>query len=309
MFIETGSAFSDDLIYISIVRNENKDERHQFYYSIEDGAWVNWIDLDQRIVTILYSENYKTFYMLSEEGYFVDAGSSDTITWEKILNAGVHNSSAKNYGYLNKLKEINGIFYAIGNSGQIYRKSNITSEWVHFDKGILQTPITKNTSIKEMIDLNDISGIGNDLYCCGDFSKIYHFNKDTWEAIHISTLTGHLQEIYYKSNDQIYICGYNGTLLLGNSIDGFLNVCPSNINSNFYSVVNYRNKLYLSSEDGLYSCNFDGSEFNLIHISDDNKKISFNKLSVSDDYLWSIGYRNIFYFNGEKWIELATPLI
>lgn len=309
MIIESGLAIDDDIVYVSITPEYGSRECDVYYYSIEDGVWFNWLKLGCNIIGITFEENESEgrIHLMDEEGFFSHASESEKLSnWSKIKDAGVYSADAKNYGYLNRLRVLQDNLYAVGNSGQIYRSMDNKTKWAHFDKGILQQPIDKDSRTKDIIDLKDISGINNDLYCCGDYSSLYHFSSNRWEKINISSCHGDLYEIVYESEDNIYICGSNGTLLQGNKASGFLNICPENISMDFISIADHKGSLYLASDNQIFRCDYSGKNFEQVDVLHRND-ISFKNLISTGEILWSIGFKEVIYLDGNEWIAIPNP--
>lgn len=311
MIIECGLPTYDDTVYISIADDYGSGECSVYYYSIENGeSWFHWLGIRVNLIGMCLedAESDDILHFMDEEGFYSQASNSEKLsTWKKINDAGVYSESAKNYGYLHRLRILNGDLYAVGHSGQIYKKQKNELKWNHFDKGILQKPIAQKSPTEMLINLRDIAGIDGDLYCCGRYSNLFHFSKNKWERINISSFYGDLSEILYKSSNDVYICGYNGALLHGNKESGFLNICPEHINDNFISIAEYKGDIYLACDNNkLYQCEYNGGNFKEINILN-RDDISFNSLVSTGEILWSIGFREVIYFNGDEWIAIPNP--
>ena len=312
MLIEAGLATYDDSVYISTTADYGSGECNVYYYSIEGGSWFRWLKLAVNLVGIVLDEgdSEDIVHFLDEEGFFSQASDSSKLApWQKIADAGVYSESAKNYGYLNTLRILDGDLYAVGRAGQIYRKRKTDTDWAHFDQGILQRNIDHKTPTENVIDLQDIAGNSEDLYCCGGYGKLFHFSKQKWRKIKIPSVRGDLSQILYKSADDVYVCGYHGTLLHGNQKTGFTSICPEHITAHFIGMADHGGQFYLCDDSNtLYRCDYTGENFEQINVLD-RDDISFNKLISTGDILWSIGFREVHYLDGETWNALPSPAL
>jgi len=108
---------------------------------------------------------------------------------ENIAEAGL-DKELPIYGYLNSLKEINGVLYACGGGGQIYKRGK--NGWRDIaGKLRKQSPIPKaNLALNTLEigdDISDIDGYSEDnLYAAGR-DGIYHFDGKLWSEVDIST--------------------------------------------------------------------------------------------------------------------------
>ena len=114
----------------------------------------------------------RTVYALSEEGDIEILNREDSSV-EKIKDAGLL-STSKLYGYVNKIRLIDGAFYVCGHQCQVYRKTSM--DWEHIDQGLTQvnTPPRKSQElsfegfvkryIDQTISLMDINGTTYEIY-------------------------------------------------------------------------------------------------------------------------------------------------
>ncbi len=249
MLIEAGLAFFDRMVYISTTSDYGSGECDVYYCSIDDGTWFNWLGLNVNLIGICLDEANEIIHLMGEEGFFSQASeSSDLTEWQKIADAGVYSESAKNYGYLHALRILDGDLYAVGHCGQIYRKRQTDTEWHHFDQGILQRNTKHTTPTETLINLKDIAGSNEDLYCCGRYGNLFHFSKQKWRNIKMPSVRGDLSQIIYLSANDVYVCGYLGTLLHGSQKSGFTNICPEHITAHFIGMADHGGKFYLCDD-------------------------------------------------------------
>lgn len=279
----------------------------------------NWwtTDLDSRVCSIAYFgpdiERFDDFVTLSEEGdvrYFVE--NSPII--EKIPGAGVFSEGAKNWGYLADIQQIGQHLYACGYRGQVYKR-RIPDEWVHMDEGLLQAP-APDTPMAESIALSVINGPHESaIYAAGyqhcDWlpPRAFFWNGRTWRPLELPKEAERIINICVESESRIWMCGSNGTLLLGNAKDGFKSLSKVEDNQLFASICLYRKKVFLGSNLGLFA--YDPAD----HAAGIRKVVTGLKPEIQDanivdsyeDTLWSIGPKDIVRFNGKEWERIHHP--
>jgi hypothetical protein len=304
-----GAVVDKDLAYLFASCDDEPDEdiTRQCYFEPSKREWGAWDDTKAIVTSIIRvheAENYD-MYWLTEEGQVGRTGDDEYLLYERIKGSGVHNETAINLGYLNRLRYLHGTLFAIGNSGQVYRRLGV-DQWEHMDVGLLQSPITADRPSREMIDLNDIGGpAANDLYACGDYRNLWHWNGTIWTQIELADYISHLQEICVVSADEIYVCGYNGCLLKGNVRDGFKDVSAHDVNVAFLSVHRFNDQLFLASAEGLHI--YDGKTIKVYATRLKPELQDAHQLDSADGVLWSFGYKDLAYFDGKTWTRVDHP--
>ncbi len=149
----------------------------------------------------------------------------DGASTENIAEAGV-DKELPIYGYLNYLKEINGVLYACGGGGQIYKRGK--NGWHDIAENLRkQSPTPKANlalnTLKIGDDISDIDGYSeDDLYAAGR-DGIYHFDGRLWSKVDIST-DEILMIIFCAPDGVIWACGFNGAILRGDFKNGFKDI-------------------------------------------------------------------------------------
>lgn len=247
---------------------------------------------------------------LSEEGEveFMDGKNSFV---EKIPGAGVYSDDAEGWGYLSDLQQIGEHLYATGYSGQVYKRL-AKNHWVHMDGGILQ-PIglqSDNYSIQVINGPHE-----NAIYVAGCRSLPFYpvrasfWDGCKWQDLVLPEVAERITNIYVESESRIWMCGANGTLLLGNAADGFNSLSSINDNQLFLSICKYKNKIYLGSNMGLFR--YDPSNHSAgIQRVITNLSLELqdsNIVDAVDNVLWSIGSKDIARFDGTNWERINHP--
>jgi hypothetical protein len=237
---------------------------------------------------------------------------------EKIPDAGLLDDDSPGYGYVNAIREIGNRLYVCGFSGQVYRRDD--QGWTHFDEGLLQ-PIDDTDKIVQALmvedsdllqaafdatmSLSDINGINEaDIYTVGDEGRIYHHDGNSWTQI-ASPVDEDLARIKCISEKEVWICGYNGALLLGNWRDGFKDVSSVDDNDYFLSVEKYHGMVYLATESGLFT--FDGNKIRPLKSGLKPELKDGHILEVKDGVLWSFGFKDLAWFDGKQWTRVHHP--
>lgn len=246
---------------------------------------------------------------LAEEGVVLFTGGG--YTTEKIPGAGVFSEDAEGWGYLSDLQQIGEHLYAAGYAGQVYKRLG-PNQWVHVDDGILQPTGMRGGQYSVQV----INGPHEDaIYVAGCTNAPYYparasyWNGKTWTDLQLPESAERLTNIYVESEQRIWMCGANGTLLLGNAQDGFRNLSGVEDNQLFLSLCKFQEKIYLGSNLGLFV--YDPAD----HAAGIRKVITdltpdlqdANIVDSVDDILWSIGPKDIARFDGEHWERIHHP--
>lgn len=313
-----GAATSDvDLLKIAAILDADPVDAYFSRIFTFDGQCPNpWShhDLLQRIKVIgLYllppDHEYFGLCSMSDEGDVTLYSETRPII-EKIPGAGVWSEDAEKLGYMNALKQIGDHLYACGDGGQVYIRKG-PNQWMHMDEGLLQSP-----DVTERLMLSAINGAHeNAIYtlgalgCSGYPPRCYFWNGVQWRQLQLPESAERLTNIYVESEQRIWMCGANGTLLLGNAQDGFRNLSGVEDNQLFLSLCKFQEKIYLGSNLGLFV--YDPAD----HAAGIRKVITdltpdlqdANIVDSVDDILWSIGPKDIARFDGEHWERIHHP--
>ncbi|UGX87053.1 hypothetical protein [Phyllobacterium meliloti] len=256
---------------------------------------------------------------LSNEGLVEIANSSEEIR-EKIPDAGIRDLEPGRpiLGYVNNIKEIDGQLFVCGSSGQIYRRD--PDKWQAIDGGLvaksqsIQSRIAQRDNVrrdnerlrdnvKDQLDIPEliaIDGLNVDgVYTVGLGGQLYYFDGRVWNKQNTSTKE-HLLDLHCVSDDEVIVSGYRQTLLSGNARDGFQLLHESNEDIKFWSVRKFQGEIYVGTVQGLRR--FNGSTFDIIRQSDigfDETTVIQQIDSVSDSYLWIVGDKHAFRYDGK----------
>ena len=143
------------------------------------------------------------------------------------------------------------------------------------------------------------------LYFAGKDSSLYF-----WDGARARPVLGpgsaYLLDILVEDEDNIWVCGRDGTLMRGNHRTGFANISDHR-QPQFSTMTRFREKIYIASyadPQGLFVCDGQirkltgahGVELDDVHTVD-----------AVDDALWVVGLRSIARFDGKSWERIPMP--
>jgi hypothetical protein len=278
-----------------------------------DRNWLyNNVDWRAVAVSVLVPEFGDDWWLvaLSEDGEVALTGSGFQL--EKIPGAGVHCDDAAGWGYLADIQQIGEHLYTAGYRGQVYKRFG-PDDWRHVDEGILQS---KNVARDQVIDISAVNGPHEQaIYVVGyQYTEWYpprafFFNGNKWREIELPSVAERLTNIYVESEDRIWFCGSNGTLLLGNANDGFKSLSTVEDNQLFLSVCKFQDKMYLGSNLGLFVYDPNKHDDGILPVRTTLKPElqDANIVDCAGDVLWSIGPKDIARFDGKTWTRIDHP--
>jgi hypothetical protein len=251
----------------------------------------------------------RIFVALSEDGEVVFMGPNEF--QERIPDAGLDRRFAKGYGYVSDIHQIGTRLYACGFSGQVYRRDG-RDNWVHMDEGLLQPPTLAEGEFGAQVIRGPkesaiyVAGFEN---LKGHPPRADFWNGRKWNRLTLPPTSGRITDIYVESDERVWMCGDNGTLLLGNAVEGFKTMNPLGGTQLFTSITKYGDIVYLASNVGLFQ--FDpaqkGRRFQKVRTRLKPDIADANVVSAVDDVLWSIGGKDVARFDGKKWERFNHP--
>jgi hypothetical protein len=294
---------------------ETPHSRMSTYWPAGQEKPFGYFDLEDNIVSIHayreLPEDKKRFVCMGRHGavHFV-RGSTREVRSEQIPGAGMLDDN--NGGLMSHLREIGGQLWACGQRGQVYRRF-ARDDWRHVDQGLFvelnpATFATPGDYAEAMFKgpmLNCLDGSSeSDVYAVGDSGFMAHFNGKTWRKLDLPT-DEHLQWVRCYGPDEVWACGYNGTLFKGNARDGFKDLSSVDDNQTWVCLSKFQDKVYLSAEEGLYA--FDGKGIKEVKTKLKPELQDAWRVDHADGVLWSIGVKDLARFDGKKWERIEHP--
>ena len=279
----TGAVRSSNIVYVLSEDTEVMEEgaAHTALLTWQKGKWfkhfTDWIANS----ACVRRTPIEQVVMIGEDGEFlVGGGGGDLIEGEIPVDAG----PSKKRGPLRSVRAIDGVPYAVGMGGVVFRQDQ-PDHWVRADDGIPKTQ-----------HLESIAGFStDDMYAVGRKGIIWHFNERVWRRV-VSPTNVILPSVCCADDGNVYACGLRGTLLCGRG-DEWRIIETEDIDADMWDVEWFKGKLYLSTMMCVYR--LDGN--NLKYAFGKEQPKTAYHLSSADGVLWSIGGRDIMAFNGKQW--------
>lgn len=322
----TGCAIEKDYIYIvAKLDSLHQEDKFARIYIFDDqknhDKWVHHDLADWEVVSVCIRKATTTsprmVCALSENGE-LELRFVDGAIIEKIPGAGLADSNSSGYGYVNAIREIGNHLYVCGLSGQVYRRSD--DGWSHFDHGLLQSMDATEKAVEQLklgnsklmqdviedtFSLRDINGLTEtDIYTVGDEGRIFHHDGNRWTEL-TPPNNENLIRVKCISENEVWICGDNGTLLKGNWRDGFKDVSSVGNNDIFLSVEKFNDLIYISTENELFI--YDNEKILPLETNLKPELQDAHLLEAKDGVLWSFGYKDLAYFDGKTWTRVDHP--
>jgi len=303
-----GCALEADYIYVASYLDAHDPLTTAFtrlfsYVSrFEDDQWF-YHDADINAVAVCVKKATATMgrrvVTLSKEGEVeIYSNKDDTSIFEKIAEAGVRLGSR---GYMTAIREIGNSLFACGANDQVYRRSE-DGVWSLITSTPLEVlgPLETDISI-----LNSIDGTNeNDVYTCGLDGGLFHYDGSRWSRIKLRT-DEHLHCVRCVSTREVWVCGNNGTLLVGNALAGFRDVSSVDDNQQFWSLTKFRGSVFLATtSEGMFR--YDGKEITPVDTGFGSGLWTYEVDSV-ENMLWSFSPKEIACFDGTRWARVNHP--
>lgn len=221
------------------------------------------------------------------EVYVVGQGDDDDET--PITN--------KKRAYFTSLRCIaGGHAYAAGVGREVYRRTD-PNKWQRLTTGNLTKPLKGDF---ENAGFDDIDGFGeDDLYACGPQGNLWHFDGKRWTSEECPT-DANFEKIVCASDGQVYLTTDRHELWVGRNHKWK----PIRIDLGdqfFREIVNYRDLVIVSTDEGLYDVSTGQSQ--LLPIGQPPMR-NFAHLASGDGVLVVAGVDEAFLYNGSRWKKI-----
>ena len=279
------------------------------HHDRDDNKWGSFaLDSCVQGVTITQIEGaeYAGFCVISAEddvSYF----SFPTIS-ERIPETGIHTPDSKYFGRMQDIQEIGDSLFACGDGLQFYRRSRYgDGTWHCLAPDLRQPPGTPASAYCIMPRINGPHERA--VYAVGQRGSIYFWNGETVRKLDCPVRST-LIDIHVESDDAIWICGGDGTLLKGNHRTGF-RLCPGTGlgTTLFQRMTMYDGTLYLAASGG--------DPFGLFTYRDGRIAPVRTGLQpeIADPHfvdsahgvLWAMSIKDIVRFDGHAWERIDFP--
>jgi hypothetical protein len=317
----TAYVVSDEQIYVAASADSYEDfakftALYKWCPALSDGdPEANWryknVNWRATSVTALIPSEGEDWWLCaaSEDGEIQLSNNGFSV--EIVQGAGVHSETAGGWGYLSDLQQIGEHLYVAGYAGQVYKRLG-PNQWIHFDEGILQSSGMQGGQYSVQV----INGPHEEaIYVAGCVNAPYYparasfWDGKSWQDIKLPEIAERITNLYIGSESEVWMCGANGTLLLGNAIEGFKSLSTVDDNQLFLSICKFHDLIYLGSNLGLfvYNPNEHSKGIRKVASGMTPEIQDANIVDSVDKFLWSIGSKDIARFDGVKWERIHHP--
>jgi hypothetical protein len=313
-----GCAIERDYIYVGSKPDALDDdvEFARLFFFDEQNRAQPWVHHDLKefdVVSVCVAAAVggapRQYCALSRQGdvEFIWVGGS---RMEQIESAGVRRSTPPIYGYVQAIRQIGDELYVVGSGGQVYCRRG--DGWQAIATS-LQKPAVAPASVLDAAGLDiggkefaDIDGTSSsDLYVVGGNGEIFHFDGGDWTECD-SDAARPLNCVRAVSRDEVWVCGFGGSLMRGNARQGFSQVGSCSEVLTFTSLGILEGRIYLASNKGIFTLSDDGI-IRRLKTSLKPEVDDANVIDVKDGMLWSFGNKDIVRFDGKQWTRLVHP--
>ena len=285
--ISDGTARNIGLIGASVVdARDDINSNSSLFAFYSDGKWGGLrIPFKIKSMSTLGTPS-KHFLLLGENGEvsILGSGRDDTEQINREIRLP-----------LTSIVRINDNIYAIGMGRQVYKREN-ENNWISLHKEMLLKGPPKLVGFQTIIEKK------THLYAAGWKGEIWCFNEGEWSE-EKSPTNVILSSSTLTNDGKVLFCGQKGTIIIGET--GSWEIVKSDLFlGDLLSTVNFQNKIYFSSNEGLFC--LENKEVKEISIELDGYRRSHQKLSIVDDCLMSFGEYDILIYNGNEWSRIPT---
>jgi hypothetical protein len=278
-----GAARFNDLVYLSLEDKKLKKKglAHTRLGSIDGGEVANVEDLSWRVSAMcVVKKPVEKLVAISEDGKvftYVGGKSGE----ENIAQAHV----------LRGCKTIDQRAYACGMGRQVFARER-ERMWT-----AMHAPEGKDD---EIVGFEDVDGFdAGELYAVGWNGEVWWREGHAWTRAASPAKTT-LSAVCCAGDDHVYACGQAGTLLRGRRDRWEALTTPAQTDD-LWDVRWFSGHLYVASYKALYR--LEGA--NLVPV-DFGRALptTFYKLTDAEGVLWTIGEKNVCFFDGATWTRL-----
>lgn len=293
LFFTCGVIVSTDTFVVPAQYNSLPQEWMSRVAFCFDGEWgYNDVDIDV-IGAVCFRQSDNSLWMLGRRGNLrqVASGAAD-FTLANIR--GKFQDSRVDTGRRGELlciRVIENELYICGQSTQVYRYvdgawADVSPPWAEIGSATLES----------------LDGVScNDIYAVGQKGAVLHYDGTHWSTL-ASPASRSLSRVLCRSADEVYVCGNDGLLLVGNR-DGWRSI-DTGRTMHFWDMALYDGQLYIAHLHGLIR--YDGQNF----VDIDTGIVpapTGHRLDARDGLLYSFGIDDLLRFDGKRWERIVCP--
>ncbi|MDV3514239.1 hypothetical protein [Stenotrophomonas sp. C1657] len=293
LFFTCGVSVSAGTFVVPAQYNALPQERMSRVAFCFDGDWVyNDVDIDV-IGAVCFRPSDNSLWMLGRHGNLRRVASGAAGFTLANIRGKFQDSriDTGRRGELLCIRAIEDELYICGQSSQVYR--HVDGVW---------TDVSPPWAFIGSPALESLDGLSSsDIYAVGQNGALLHYDGTHWSIL-ASPTSRPLSRVLCGRGDEVYACGNDGQLLVGNR-NGWrtLNTGRS---AHFWDMALYDGHLYIAHLRGLIR--YDGQDF----VDVDTGIVPApggHKLDVCDGLLYSFGIDDILVFDGKRWQRIVCP--
>ena len=228
----------------------------------------------------------RAIVLLSEDGFY--GTFSSQVHAGNIFDESQPQPTEPRYGSFSAVAQIDGMAYAVGLRGMVYRLDRPAS-WTRIDEKLARD-----------FDAEAIDGFSaSDLYVAGLHGELWQSDGQSWVRRESSTNVN-LNSVKCAGDGVVYIGGDAGMLIRGRN-DVWEILDQQEMRSDIWDIEWFEGKLYVSTFSGVYW--LAGSQLQPVDFGSDPPK-TFYHLSTGEGVLWSVGEYDVMSFDGKAWTRI-----
>ncbi|HBO2935109.1 TPA: hypothetical protein L4R50_000103 [Pseudomonas aeruginosa] len=242
-------------------------------------------------MTTLETNGFFEIVCITAEGD-VQVGTIEGMTVEVIDDSP---DGPSRRGPMRDLQLIGGYPYAVGMSRQVYRRDG-PGTWSRQDEGVVA-----ERGVMSLSGFNSVDGRSeDDIFAVGFNGEVWRRLDGTWnqEPQIVSCV---LTKVLVISDDLIYACGQQGTLLRSDG-DSWRKVEQAVTDKDFWGMAWFDGALFVSTDSAVFRLN-EKNEINEVDMGRSTKP-SCRHLHSHDGVLMSVGAKDIMVTaDGHRWLR------
>ena len=289
MSIVDGVVRNVDLLGVCVVdiRDRLVSPDASFFAVWHNNKWMAGKNIPYRVVglsTIGNPANH--FILLGENGEISILGGGRNDTEQIVRDIDLPLTNIVNMGVR---------IYVVGMGRQVYIRED-ENKWIPLHGNMLSNEPEKLVGFQTIVQIDDC------LYAAGWHGEIWYYNGFQWS--NEDSPTNFILSASSLTNDgTIIFCGRNGTIVVGET-GAWQIIDTGSISDDLWSVVNFEDKLYFSSQSYIYC--LDGQNLNQVSININGYRGTHYRLRVVGQYLFSFGEHDILIYDGNEWSRILT---
>ncbi|MCI5130117.1 MAG: hypothetical protein D3904_01040 [Candidatus Electrothrix sp. EH2] len=186
---------------------------------------------------------------------------------------------------------IDGYAYACGMDRQLFKRV-AKGKWMP-----MHAPTPTQDEVLGFMGMDGFSE--TEIYAAGWEGEIWHYNGEKWFQIDSPTSLD-LHAVCCAGDGVVYLCGSNGTFIKGRK-DKWEVIGDPAFTKDLWDMHWFNDRLYAVTMYDIYE--LVGNDLKPVDTGD-NMPSSCYRLSSADGVMWSVGTRDVFRYDGNKWEDV-----